>query len=47
MEKSDDNVNKNRDLENIRQNIKTSSIDTIGNCSRNITHGLVKNPQND
>jgi hypothetical protein len=46
MENSDDNVNINRDLENIRQNINTSATDSLGNCSCRISHGLVKNPQN-
>jgi hypothetical protein len=46
MENSD-NVNINRDLENIRQNIKTSTTDSLGNCSSSISHGLLKNPQND
>jgi hypothetical protein len=47
MENSDDNANINRDLENIRQNIKTSATDSLGNCSHSISHGSVKNRQND
>jgi hypothetical protein len=40
-------VNINVDLENIRQNSKTSTTDSPGNCSSSTSHDLVKNPQND